>query len=369
MVEFTKKSPTFYVRDPRQTTGTVNQIYKNTPVGPASSGIPKVPLKNFNTVTGQIDTVGLPNVQRPVPFPESINRGPDRITNVPGVSTVDSKNNKFSTTRTRQAATIDVRIPVIRPPALSIDPSVTRLINNFLPVGAVYTAAPTYFNDIASVAYGGDGSDRRVIISAPSSSVVLTGGIVAPLKEIGGVLFPYTPTITMGHKANYDTTDLIHTNYQMPTYRNSYINDITIQGEFTANNSDEAKYVLAMMYFFRTATKMFYGQDSIAGTPPPMLFLDGHGSYMFPHVPIVIASFDYTLPNNVDYISIEGTAEDTAEDGNVFSAQIPTQMTVSVTAKVVHSRSRVSNNFGLAKFVSGQLVVGTGPGGGPGGFI
>lgn len=366
MVEFTKKSPTFYVRDPRQTTGTVNQIYKDTPVAPASAGIPRVPLKNFNTITGQIDTVGLPRVQRPVPYTE-VNRGPNRITNVPGVTTVDSRNNKYNARR--PAVNIDVSIPFMDPPALPIDPSVTRLANNMLPVGAVYTAAPTYFNDIASVAPRGGGSDRRVIISAPSSSVVLKGGIVAPLKEIGGVLFPYTPTITMGHKANYDAPELIHTNYQMPTYRNSNVNDITIQGEFTANNSDEAKYVLAMMYFFRTATKMFYGQDSIAGTPPPMLFLDGHGSYVFPHVPIVISSFDYTLPNNVDYISIEGTAADTAEDGNVYAAQIPTQMTVSVTAKIVHSRNRVSNNFGLEKFVSGQLVVGTGPGGGPGGFI
>jgi len=366
MVEFLKKSPTFYVRDPRQATSDINKLYLDTPVAPSYSGLPKVSLPDYNTLTGQIDTVGLPKSQQPIPYTD-INQGPDRITSVPGVTIVDTRNNSYQVDK--PAVSINSFAPQTYPSILPSDPSITRLITNGLPAGAVYSAPPTYFNDIGMTQVGGNGSDRRVIISAPSGSVVLKGGITQPLQDIGGVIFPYTPTITMGHKATYDVNDLVHTNYQMPMYRNSQINDITITGEFTANNSDEAKYVLAMMYFFRTATKMFYGQDSIAGTPPPMLFLDGHGSYILPHIPIVLSGFDYTLPNNVDYISIEGSSTDSAEDGNVYAAQVPTQMTVTITCKPTYSRNRASNTFGLERFVTGQLVVGTGPGGGPGGFI
>lgn len=128
--------------------------------------------------------------------------------------------------------------------------------------------------------------------------------ILSPLAAEKGVTFPYTPTIQMGYKANYDSPDIQHTNFKVHFYRNSYADDVSITAEFTAQDTLEANYLLATMHFFRTVTKMFYGNDvtPIAGTPPPLLFLSGYGKNQFDRKPLVLTSFSYTLPNDVDYI-------------------------------------------------------------------
>ena len=128
--------------------------------------------------------------------------------------------------------------------------------------------------------------------------------ILSPLAAEKGVIFPYTPTIQMGYKANYDSPDIQHTNFRVNFYRNSYVDDVSMTAEFTAQDTLEANYLLAAMHFFKTVTKMFYGrdQDPMAGTPPPLLFLSGYGKNQFDRKPLLLTSFSYTLPNDVDYI-------------------------------------------------------------------
>jgi hypothetical protein len=128
--------------------------------------------------------------------------------------------------------------------------------------------------------------------------------ILTPLKATGGVIFPYTPTIQTGYKANYEVSELVHTNYKNYFYKNSSVEDLTITADFTAQDQEEARYLLAVMHFFRSVTKMFYGQDKspTAGTPPPLVFLNGFGAYQYDNHPVLISAFSYTLPNDVDYI-------------------------------------------------------------------
>ena len=106
------------------------------------------------------------------------------------------------------------------------------------------------------------------------------------------------------NKASYDSPDITHTNFRLNFYKNSYVDDISITAEFTAQDTIEANYLLASMHFFKTVTKMFYGLDKtpIAGTPPPLLFLSGYGKHQFDSKPLLLTSFTYTLPNDVDYI-------------------------------------------------------------------
>ena len=72
----------------------------------------------------------------------------------------------------------------------------------------------------------------------------------------------------------------------------------------TAQNAAEARYVLACIMFLRLVTKSFRGDDPMAGSPPPVLRLSGHGTNLLPQVPVVVQDFALTLPNNVDYITI-----------------------------------------------------------------
>lgn len=128
-------------------------------------------------------------------------------------------------------------------------------------------------------------------------------GILAPLRVTDGVVFPYTPNISTAYKANYDTYDLTHSNYRGYFYKNSYTDVVTINASFTAQSTSDAQYVLAVIHFFRGVTKMFYGQDPLRGSPPPLVFLSGLGDYQFNNHPCVVSQFNYTLPPEVDYIS------------------------------------------------------------------
>ena len=184
------------------------------------------------------------------------------------------------------------------------------------------------------------------------------------------MIFPYTPTINFAHKANYDTEQLMHTNYEMPVYKNSAVNEISIQAKFTANDFMEAQYVMAVLHFFRSATKMFYGQSPIAGTPPVVLRLDGHGKFMLNHLPVVCTSADYSLPEEVDYISTVPSNPNGSGTGGQPPTMVPSLLQLNVNFRLVYPRNRLANEFGLEKFASGALLTNGKKGtGGPGGYI
>jgi hypothetical protein len=255
-------------------------------------------------------------------------------------------------------------------------------------------------------------TDWRVRLSlAPNAQYLYNAddpGILAPLaagKGTDGVIFPYTPNITTTYSANYEQYDLVHSNYRGLFYKNSRVGDIQIRGTFTAQNTTEANYLLAVIHFFRSATKMFYGQDPERGTPPPICLLNGFGGYQFSDHPVVISAFNYTLPNDVDYIrttnpnnfglnlnnrynpsgaslpaggSLAGLirltnallpkgAQTTPPGINTVSGSVtnntpasyvPTKMEIDITLIPAQTRSQVSKQFSLAGFANGKLLEG-----------
>ena len=131
-------------------------------------------------------------------------------------------------------------------------------------------------------------------------------GILEPLKATDGVVFPYTPRIDSIYHANYTPYDLTHSNFRGYFYQNSYVGEILLQVTFTAQDSREAEYMLATIHFFKSITKMFYGQDEQRGTPPPVVYLSGLGEYQFNEHPLLVSQFNYNLPPDVDYIRAGG---------------------------------------------------------------
>jgi hypothetical protein len=117
------------------------------------------------------------------------------------------------------------------------------------------------------------------------------------------VVFPYTPTITTAYRADYQNYDLTHSNYRGYFYKSSYMDDIQLGCTFTSQSTADAAYVLAVIHFFRSVTKMFYGQGANRGSPPPLVYLSGLGDYQFNNHPCVVSQFNYVLPADVDYIS------------------------------------------------------------------
>jgi len=234
--------------------------------------------------------------------------------------------------------------------------------------------------------------------------------VLYPLRQTNGVIFPYTPTINLSYQASYDPVDLTHTNYKFFQYRNSSVGDISISAEFTAQDTNEARYLLAVIHFFKSVTKMFYGNDKdpIKGTPPPLCYLTGYGQYQFSKHPLVITNFTYSLPNDVDYIRASLPANTGGQNlgsyspvtksaagggrsgvGGIFStiiskvlrresAQIPvgaeparpmfisehskeatyvpTKMTIQLGASPMISRFDSSNKFSVKDYAKGDLL-------------
>ena len=50
---------------------------------------------------------------------------------------------------------------------------------------------------------------------------------------------------------------------------------------------------------------MFAGSDAKAGNPPPLVFLNGYGNYVFKNVPVVVKSFSTSLDKDCDYIGVD----------------------------------------------------------------
>lgn len=203
--------------------------------------------------------------------------------------------------------------------------------------------------------------DRRAKLSlSPQSGPILyndNGIILEPLRNTGGIIFPYNPTINATHTAEYDAQGLTHTNYQQFSYSRSSADQLQVVGEFTAETQEEGRYLLACIHFLKSATKMFYGLDDNRGTPPPVLRFSAYGEQMYNSLPVVVTSSTFDFPNNVDYIAVE------LPGGGV--TDVPTQMQLNMSLTVIHSRTRTLE-FSLKDYAQGRLI---GDPNGKGGFM
>jgi hypothetical protein len=166
------------------------------------------------------------------------------------------------------------------------------------------------------------------------------------LKATGGVVFPYLPTIELGSTANYSTLDPVHNNYPLYAYKNSQVNDITISGTFTAENEKDAAYWIAANLFFRTATKMFFGQGDNAGNPPIICKLNGYGSKVFNNVPVIIKTYNVSLSDDTQYVRCNYLQANT---------WVPIKSTVSLTLAPIYNRQTL-RKFNLQNYSSGSMA-------------
>jgi hypothetical protein len=202
---------------------------------------------------------------------------------------------------------------------------------------------------------------------APNSTYLYNAtmpGILAPLKASDGVIFPYTPTISTTYSANYDVTDLTHSNYKGQFYKNSSVGEVALNGIFTAQDTQEAEYMLAVIHFFRSVTKMFYGQDAERGTPPPLVYLFGLGQYQFNNHPCVVKTFNYSLPNDVDYIRTQPNNYGVnLLNRRVKESNAPSNNLAGTIARIGNAVDKLGNllNIGaLPKFGSSSAAGGPG---------
>ena len=159
----------------------------------------------------------------------------------------------------------------------------------------------------AVASFGGDANanDWRVRLSLANWVSFKSSPVLQPLKDAGGLIFPYTPTINIASGAKYSPIDTTHTNYTMQAFRNSDPGTISITAPMFVEDAQQGLYWIAMVHYLRSLTKMFAGSDPKAGNPPPIVMLNGYGNYVFKNVPVVVKEFKTSLDKDCDYIGVD----------------------------------------------------------------
>jgi hypothetical protein len=264
-----------------------------------------------------------------------------------GSTTVVDKKNAKANARTDNQAT---------PPINPSDPTVEE-INS-------YSSSPNRANPLAVlqnprpvVAKFGK-EDQRVRLRVPSS--YLLGFCTGPtnfansqgvLVQNGGIVFPYTPTISISHSASYDSKNLLHSNYTQYFYKSSSVSEITLTAKFTAQNEYEAEIILAVQHLGRALTKMQYGLDTYRGAPPPVCELFGYGMYGFDRLPVGVTKFEMSYPTDVDYIVLR-------KSQNFGSTSVPVVTEISMNFAILYSKNEILSSSVTGLINNGDRLKG-----------
>lgn len=192
---------------------------------------------------------------------------------------------------------------------------------------------------------------KRVALASKKgiADPLFTSPMLSPLKQFGGVMFPYMPDIQYDARAIWDPQPLTHTNYAPNIYQRTENPKISINGaKFTASTKEEAEYMVAVMHFFKTVTKMHFGvNDSLRGSPPPVLEFSAYGPAIFQSVPVVISSVNYRYPSDVDYTPV---------DTPIGQVVVPVILEMTIDLVTQYNTNPIKNQFSIKDFADGKLA-------------
>lgn len=192
--------------------------------------------------------------------------------------------------------------------------------------------------------------DLRARLRVPSDYIT-TGSPTGLLNTLGGVLFPFTPTISVDNKAEYATQNPTHSNFTQYFYKYSSVGPIKVSGKFSVQTEQEGRILLANIHLLRSLTKMRFGDDPSAGSPPPICRFDAYGDYMIYNVPVSVASWSQDLPDNVDYITVGRNGSPTTYGHTM----VPVLSTITMDLNIMYSRREMMNH-NIPDWLGGKLA-------------
>ena len=176
-----------------------------------------------------------------------------------------------------------------------------------------------------------------------------TDYMMRPIKESNGLVWPSTPSVFVAASANYGAHSGQGMQYPVRNYEDSSPPDITVTGDFTANDIYEARYMLGVLTFFKIATKGDFGDQAVAketaGAPPPVLLFEYLGDHAFNKVPVVVANYSLSYPNDVDYVPVKVSGTTT---------YVPTVLNIVVTLQPQYTPSKVRRRFDVQSVANGE---------------
>jgi hypothetical protein len=205
-----------------------------------------------------------------------------------------------------------------------------------VPNGAIPLLPPQVQTTFADVNGNVTAKDQRVKIRVPGDYLTdLTVGPNDELLNLGGIVFPYTPSISYELKAEYAAQSPLHSNFALNFYQRSSVGSISISGKFSVENEADAGVYLSTVHLLKALTRMRSSGENNTGSPPPVCRLDAYGDMMLENVPVAIASFRIELPDSVDYFSMNSE--------RYGSTSVPTMSTIAITCMPMYSRQEMQN--------------------------
>lgn len=289
---------------------------------------------------------------------------------------------------------------------------------NPAPISAPITQTPTVGNSISglpsligsSVAASSPttvSADMRIRLAALNPSAVYANSpIMSILNQTGGMMFPYTPTISVTQGVDYMSLQLVHSNTDYQAYTRTPSVKISVNGKFTVQNLREGQYAMACIHFLRTVSKSYFGEKDAqasnnatsqltnlinspingllsppsaagggnAGLPPPVLLFSGYGNLMFNRLRVILTSHSYTFDETMDTVAVPIGGGALSSFGGLLGGglsglsnllgggvsgglvRIPAMFTISCELTVIQTPKRMRTEFSFNDFANGTLM-------------
>jgi len=173
------------------------------------------------------------------------------------------------------------------------------------------------------------------------------GLLKSKLKNSNGIIFPYTPEISMNFNVEYENSSILHSNLAINMYKNTPPSTIQLSADFTADTQENAEYMYAVIIFLRAMTKTDFGikakERGSAGMPPPVLYLNGWGN-LCNNIPVVISSFDTKYDKESQYVYVEN-----------YDVWLPIKMSFTITLPIQPNLEKYKNQFDLNAYKNNTL--------------
>lgn len=115
----------------------------------------------------------------------------------------------------------------------------------------------------------------------------------------GYVEFVASSPVSESRVANYEGYNIVHLPTSLWAYRNTNGRHFSITGKLVSRTKGEA---VANAGYLTTVRRWVLPGFGSTGSTPPIVFLNAYGNKRIKKVPCVVLSYNWTFPDDVDYI-------------------------------------------------------------------
>ena len=229
----------------------------------------------------------------------------------------------------------------------------------FPSAGAISAALPNQAqlsNEINSVTSGTASRNavnsmgkNNTIVTPTKTTVDFRMSLNSSTNADDVVIFKVTPIIDESRQANYDRMSPVHHPGSLQVYKSTEARSFNVTAKLISRTSEEASTNLDALNLIRSWVMPYYGQGTAQsakdklGAPPDILIFDVYGDKNIHELPVVLTSYHWVYPDNVDYIP--------TNDG------FPFPVIMEVTMALIESYSPEEyTGFDIIKYKQGDMA-------------